>query len=30
MQNPQRFRIIDANQPIEKVKQTVENVIATL
>jgi dTMP kinase len=29
-QNPQRFRIIDANQPVEIVKQTVEDVIKTL
>jgi dTMP kinase len=29
-QSPQRFRIIDANQPLEIVKQTVEDVIATI
>jgi dTMP kinase len=29
-QNPQRFRIIDANQSLEIVKQTVEDVIAIL
>ena len=29
-QNPVRFRIIDANMPLEKVKQSVEDIITTL
>jgi dTMP kinase len=29
-QNPARFRIIDANRPLENVKQSVEDIIATI
>jgi dTMP kinase len=29
-QFPERFRVIDANQPIEKIKVIVENIIATI
>lgn len=29
-ENPARFRIIDANRPLEKVKQSVEEIISTL
>lgn len=29
-ENPSRYRVIDANRPLEKVKQLVENIISTL